>query len=62
MTGLNLLSKKIDSVNKRGLSTSQRRKILVRGGILFFTVYAIATLAPYYILFIRTFVGTKESA
>jgi ABC-type glycerol-3-phosphate transport system permease component len=62
MTGLSLVSKKIDSAKKRGLSTSQRKKILVRAGITFFTVYAIVTLAPFYILFVRTFVGTKESA
>ncbi len=62
MAGLNHVSQSIPSTPKRGLSTAQRRKILVRGGILFFIVYAIVTLTPFYILFIRTFVGTKESA
>jgi ABC-type glycerol-3-phosphate transport system permease component len=43
------------------LGLAQRRRVFERGVIVFFIVYALITLFPFYILFVRTFVGTKES-
>jgi ABC-type glycerol-3-phosphate transport system permease component len=46
---------------KGGLGLAQRRRIFERGVLLFFIVYAVFTLFPFYGLFVRTFVGTKDS-
>jgi len=64
MASKNMASKSSakSSTKKQGLTMTQRRKYLVRAAILFFVVYALITLAPFYILFIRTFVGTKDSS
>ncbi len=46
---------------RRGLSPSQRKRILDGVVISFFVIYTLATLFPFYALFIRTFVGTTEA-
>lgn len=45
------------------LASVMRRKKLLRAGILiFFVFYVVLTILPFYFLFIRTFVSTKDSA
>ena len=43
------------------LSLSQRRRIFERAVALLFITYALLTLFPFYVLLVRTFVGTKDS-
>ena len=43
------------------LGMSERRKILKRGVGLLFLVYGFFTLLPFYLLFVRTFVPTKQA-
>ena len=63
MANFNIFGSKSGPIAKRSsLTMSQRRRILERGVIVLFVVYAILTITPFYILFIRTFVGTKYSA
>jgi ABC-type glycerol-3-phosphate transport system permease component len=52
-----------DHIDVRGRSRHFLRQRMVRGVILaFLVVYCLVTLFPFYILFVRTFVGTKDSA
>lgn len=48
--------------NRRGLTVSQRRRILTAIVIPFLTIYTLVTLFPFYVLFVRTFVATKDAA
>ncbi len=43
------------------IGVSRRQQISHVAATLFFVVYAITTLIPFYMLFVRTFVGTKEA-
>ncbi len=43
------------------LGLAERKRIFERGVMLFFIVYVLFTLFPFYGLFVRTFVGTKHS-
>lgn len=62
MSSLSMLKSKLGLSQKGpGLTLSQRRRIFERAVILFFVVYALITLFPFYGLFVRTFVGTKDS-
>ena len=45
-----------------GLTISRQKNILKAIVILFFVIYTLVTLFPFYVLFIRTFVGTKDAA
>ena len=45
----------------RGWSVSRSRRILRIGILAFFVFYVIVTLLPFYFLFIRTFVTTRDS-
>ncbi len=50
--------------SRRGLSPgyfSRRRLFLAASGV-FMLIYALLTLFPFYVLFVRTFVSTRESA
>ena len=42
-------------------SVSRRRRVLRAFVTAFFLVYTVLTLSPFYVLFVRTFVGTKDS-
>ncbi len=46
----------------RGASVSRRKKLLRIAILIFFVFYVILTILPFYFLFVRTFVSTKESA
>ncbi|GMQ93850.1 MAG: hypothetical protein BMS9Abin12_1330 [Acidimicrobiia bacterium] len=48
--------------DRRGASVSRRRRLLRAGILVFFVFYVILTLLPFYFLFVRTFVSTKDSA
>lgn len=51
------------SPGKKGRHGLFLRKRIVKGVILaFFTLYALITLFPFYVLFVRTFVGTKDAS
>jgi len=45
----------------QGLSIAQRRRIFELSVLGFFGLYALITLFPFFLLFVRTFVSTKES-
>ena len=47
--------------NSPGLSMTQRRRIFEGAVVIFFVFYAVFTLFPFYGLFVRTFVSTKDS-
>ncbi|MFV1968412.1 MAG: hypothetical protein ACC628_23555, partial [Pirellulaceae bacterium] len=47
--------------DRRGASVSRRRKLLRAAILVFFVFYVILTILPFYFLFVRTFVSTKES-
>ena len=44
------------------LGITWRKRILMAIVIPFFVIYTLVTLFPFYVLFVRTFVGTKDSA
>lgn len=44
-----------------GLTVSWQKRILNLAVILFMVLYALITLLPFYVLFVRTFIATKES-
>jgi len=48
--------------NRRRLTVSQRKRILTAIVIPFLAIYTLVTLFPFYVLFVRTFVGTKHAA
>ncbi len=48
--------------DRRGASVSRRRKLLRAAILAFFVFYVILTILPFYFLFVRTFVSTKQSA
>ncbi|MEA3335037.1 MAG: carbohydrate ABC transporter permease [Chloroflexota bacterium] len=58
-----------NSSNKRSLgnflggdfSLSKRRRVLRSAILAFFVIYALLTIAPFYFLFVRTFIDTKDS-
>ena len=51
----------ITIVKRSGFGLSQRKRILNVVISLFFLLYSIVTVFPFYILFVRTFVGTKDA-
>lgn len=52
----------IDRTKRRpGLTLSQRKRILNVAVVTFFITYSVITLFPFYVLFVRTFVGTKDA-
>lgn len=44
-----------------GLAVSQQKRIFNIGVALFLVLYAVITLFPFYVLFVRTFIATKET-
>ena len=53
----------IDSTRKGGgLTRSQRKRVLTAIATSFLTVYVLVTLFPFYVLCVRTFVGTPDAA
>ncbi len=62
-TETNPLSVQQETLTPRGYKPDRSwRKLAFKGLItLFFIVYSVITLSPFYILFVRTFVGTKDA-
>lgn len=55
-------SKRVDSLpNGWRLTVSRRKQILMAVFVPFLVVYSLTTLFPFYVLFVRTFVGTKDA-
>lgn len=47
--------------SRLNFTMTRRRKVFELGVLVFFGVYALVTLFPFYVLFVRTFVDTKQS-
>jgi len=51
-----------EDTGRRSASVSRRKRLLRIGILAFIVFYVILTILPFYFLFIRTFVSTKDSA
>ena len=60
MTTHSVDATKVGTVRKHRLSMSARRRLLRIFASVVMTVYAVLTLFPFYALFIRSFVSTKD--
>ena len=56
-----IAKKQTKQANQTWLTTSRRKKLLKWFAIVVMVVYSIITIFPFYVLFIRSFVPTKES-
>lgn len=45
---------------KTGMGIQQRKRLLATFALMVMLIYSLATLAPFYVLFVRTFVGTQD--
>jgi len=56
------ISSQLKATKKPLLSTKRRRRLLRAFALTVMMIYTILTLFPFYVLFIRSFVSTKDSA
>ena len=63
MTNMNASKSEQGRVEPRGsgATLSLRKRILTAVVIPFLVIYTLVTLFPFYVLFVRTFVGTKDA-
>jgi ABC-type glycerol-3-phosphate transport system permease component len=52
---------RVKQLDQQSGNWAQRKRRFEMGVYIFFGLYALITLAPFYMLFIRTFVGTDEA-
>lgn len=62
MTTQSIDAAKLAEARRPVFSTASRRRLLRVFALVVMTVYTVLTLFPFYVLFIRSFVSTKDSA
>jgi ABC-type glycerol-3-phosphate transport system permease component len=62
MATVDIAQSEVDSTKgSAGLTQSLRKRILTAIAVPILVIYTLATLFPFYVLFVRTFVGTKDA-